>query len=275
MTPTTPRIAELQAPSDWQVVDFISDLHLQKSEPRTAELWLAYLASTRADALFILGDLFETWVGDDGLLAHQPEPVSVEAFEQACVQALHTASQGRRVFLMHGNRDFLIGQQFAQACQLTLLDDPTVLDFGNRRWLLSHGDALCLDDTDYLHFRAQVRSLPWQQTFLARPLTQRREIAAQLRAQSETRKLAGASYGDVDSTLAQSWLLAAHADTLIHGHTHRPADHALGQGLKRLVLSDWDASANPARAQVLRLLRAAQAGAEGLRIERLHPLNLG
>ena len=275
MAPTIPRMAELQAPADWQVVDFISDLHLQNSELRTLALWQHYLASTQADAIFILGDLFETWVGDDVLAAAPSSADSAESFEQACVQALRAASKGRQLFLMHGNRDFLIGPRFTQACHLTLLEDPTVLDFGNQRWLLSHGDALCLDDVSYLAFRAEVRSQAWQQTFLARPLAQRREIAAQLRLQSESRKLAGASYGDVDSPLAKRWLQAARANCLIHGHTHRPADHSLGQGQQRRVLSDWDASASPERAQVLRLLRYGPAGAEGVRIERLHPLNLG
>lgn len=275
MAPTIPRMAELQAPADWQVVDFISDLHLQNSELRTLALWQHYLTSTQADAIFILGDLFETWVGDDVLAAAPSSVDSAESFEQACVQALRAASKGRQLFLMHGNRDFLIGPSFAQACHLTLLEDPTVLDFGNQRWLLSHGDALCLDDVSYLAFRAEVRSQAWQQTFLARPLAQRREIAAQLRLQSESRKLAGASYGDVDSPLAKRWLQAARANCLIHGHTHRPADHSLGQGQQRRVLSDWDASASPERAQVLRLLRYGPAGAEGVRIERLHPLNLG
>ncbi|MFZ9550637.1 MAG: UDP-2,3-diacylglucosamine diphosphatase [Hylemonella sp.] len=275
MAPTIPRMAELQAPADWQVVDFISDLHLQNSELRTLALWQHYLTSTQADAIFILGDLFETWVGDDVLATAPSSADSAESFEQACVQALRAASKGRQLFLMHGNRDFLIGPSFAQACHLTLLEDPTVLDFGNQRWLLSHGDALCLDDVSYLAFRAEVRSQAWQQTFLARPLAQRREIAAQLRLQSESRKLAGASYGDVDSPLAKRWLQAARANCLIHGHTHRPADHPLEQGQQRLVLSDWDASASPERAQVLRLLRNGPAGAEGVRIERLHPLNLG
>lgn len=249
MNPTTPRIAELTAPAVWQVVDFISDLHLQASEPATVQAWEHYMAHTRADAVFILGDLFEVWVGDDG-----PASADDEArFEARCVHTLHTTAQGRAVFFMHGNRDFLLGNAFAQACGLRLLADPTVLVFGGQRWLLSHGDALCLDDTDYLQFRAQVRSPEWQQAFLARPLAERRAIARGLRTESEARKRSGAVYADVDAAAAADWLQTAQALELIHGHTHKPADHAFGAGLRRRVLSDWDAAATPARAEVLRL----------------------
>jgi UDP-2,3-diacylglucosamine hydrolase len=130
-----------------------------------------------------------------------------------------------------------------------------VLGLGDERWLLSHGDALCLDDTDYLRFRAQVRSDAWQQAFLSQALAQRQAIAHELRAQSESRKRSGAVYADVDAQAARDWLQTAQASTLIHGHTHRPADHDLGQGLRRIVLSDWDAAAQPPRQEVLSLRR--------------------
>ncbi|MDP1656851.1 MAG: UDP-2,3-diacylglucosamine diphosphatase [Hylemonella sp.] len=261
MDPTTPRIAELTAPAAWQVVDFISDLHLQASEPATVQAWAHYMAHTRADAVFILGDLFEVWVGDDG-----PASTDVESrFEAHCVHLLHTTAQRRAVFLMHGNRDFLLGDAFAQAAGLHLLADPTVLTFGAQRWLLSHGDALCLDDTDYLQFRAQVRSPEWQQAFLAKPLSERRAIARGLRTESEARKRSGAVYADVDATAAAGWLHAAQARELIHGHTHKPADHAFGDGLRRRVLSDWDAAATPPRAEVLRL----QLDAGAVQVQRL------
>jgi UDP-2,3-diacylglucosamine hydrolase len=154
---------------------------------------------------------------------------------------------------MHGNRDFLVGQALMTSCGATLLADPTVLDFDGQRWLLSHGDALCLDDTEYLQFRRQVQQPAWQEAFLAKPLAERKAIARSLRTQSEARKHSGAVYADVDNTAARQWLQAAGAQTLIHGHTHRPANHDLGQGLQRVVLSDWDAAATPPRAEVLRL----------------------
>ena len=249
MTSTTPRYAELQAPAHWRVVDFISDLHLQASEPLTVQAWKDYLTHTRADAVFLLGDIFEVWVGDDGLDGDDEDA----RFEHGCIELLHTVGGRRALYLMHGNRDFLLGAEAARRAACTLLDDPTVLTFGGRRWLLSHGDALCLDDRDYMAFRAQVRTPSWQQAFLAQPLAQRRQIARGLRQQSEERKRSGADYADVDAPLARQWLQQAQATELIHGHTHKPADHELGDGLRRRVLSDWDLLARPPRAEVLRL----------------------
>ncbi|MDP3699926.1 MAG: UDP-2,3-diacylglucosamine diphosphatase [Hylemonella sp.] len=256
MTLTAPRFAELHAPANWRTVDFISDLHLQLSEPLTVQAWERYLAQTRADALFILGDLFEVWVGDDGLQALDEDA----RFERHCVDVLKAVSARCAVHFMHGNRDFLLGSACASAAGFVLLDDPTVLVFGDQRWLLTHGDALCLDDTDYLQFRAQVRQPAWQQAFLAKPLAERRAIARGLRQQSEDRKLSGLAYADVDAPLARHWLKSAAASQLIHGHTHKPADHDLGAGLHRCVLSDWDAAARAPRTEVLRLQRPDSAG---------------
>jgi len=254
MNPTTPRIAEFTAPANWRVVDFISDLHLQESEPQTVQAWEHYMAHTRADAVFILGDLFEVWIGDDVLSTPPPATrAPLSSFEDRCAHSLHAASLRCELFFMHGNRDFLLGPAGARACGLSLLADPTAFGFGGQRWLLTHGDALCLDDTDYLQFRAQVRSPGWRQAFLAKPLVERRAIAQGLRDQSEARKRSGASYADVDAAEAIRWLQSAGAPELIHGHTHQPADHDLGPGLRRRVLSDWDGAASPARAQVLRL----------------------
>ena len=253
-------MAELKAPSAWRTVDFISDLHLQAAEPATFQAWQHYMQGTPAEAVFILGDLFDVWVGDDSVGADLPAPPHALNFEEQCAQVLQHTTARLALFFMHGNRDFLIGPQFMALCHGTLLDDPTMLAFAGRRWLLSHGDALCLDDLDYMQFRRQVRSAAWQQAFLARPLAERQAIARELRAQSrqqhEQRKQSGASDADVDSAAARQWLQAAHAPTLIHGHTHRPAQHELGEGLQRVVLSDWDAAALPARAEVLRLSAA-------------------
>jgi UDP-2,3-diacylglucosamine hydrolase len=146
-----------------------------------------------------------------------------------------------------------------------------VLRFAGQRWLLSHGDALCLQDTDYMQFRDRVRDGQWQQMFLAKPLAERQSIGRELRAQSEARKarhvLNGATMVDLefdlDAEATCSWLQAAEASTLIHGHTHKPAEHDLGVGRRRIVLSDWDATASPARACVLRLNAPSLNQAEG------------
>jgi UDP-2,3-diacylglucosamine hydrolase len=255
--PGAPTWPVLQAPPQWRCIDFISDLHLQASEPATFDAWQNYLQTTQADALFILGDLFEVWVGDDSVEDVTRKPDQANGFEARCAQALKSASQRLDVYFMHGNRDFLLGPAFAASCGMTLLNDPCVLEFGGQRWLLSHGDALCLADTDYMHFRTQVSSPEWQQAFLAKPLFERQAIARALRKQSEQRKRSTAIYADVDTQAACHWLNSAQASTLIHGHTHCPANHDLACGLdqvrRRIVLSDWDATATPPRMEVLRL----------------------
>lgn len=246
---TVPRFEELAAPSHWRTVEFISDLHLQASEPATVAAWEHYLCTTQADALFILGDLFEVWVGDDAL----EEPGGFEA--QAC-SALRAAAHRMPVFFMHGNRDFLAGDAFLRHCGMTGLHDPTVLAFAGQRHMLSHGDLLCLDDVDYQRFRVLARSSAWQQQFLSQPLATRRAQARGIRQESEARKQSGAPYADVDHPAAIAWLQAAGAQTLIHGHTHRPANHTLAPGLQRVVLSDWDAATFPPRLETLRLSAA-------------------
>lgn len=243
------RFAEFEAPAHATAIDFISDLHLSEQAPRTFERWARYLRDTPASAVFILGDLFEVWVGDDAL----DEPGSFEAY---CCAALQAAARRLPVYFMHGNRDFLAGPAFLAHCGITGLADPTVLTFGNQRLVLSHGDLLCLDDVDYQRFRVEARSSAWQRRFLAQSLPQRRQQARGIRQESEARKQSGASYADVDGPAAIAWLQATQASTLIHGHTHRPADHHLPPDLQRVVLSDWDAAAHPPRAEVLRMTTA-------------------
>ena len=244
----------LNAPTQWRTLDFISDLHLQAGQAANFAAWQAYMASTTANALFILGDLFEVWVGDD----ITPTPGDIDSdFVRQCQQVIKTTATRLPVFFMHGNRDFLLGEDFAKTCGIQLLPDPTVLDFDGQRWLLSHGDALCLGDIDYQQFRLKVRSTEWQSNFLAKPLGERQAIARELRARSQSLKSSGASYADVDTEAAKSWLRLHGAATLIHGHTHQPQDHlldaAVQPALRRLVLSDWDLDASPARAEALRL----------------------
>ena len=228
-------------------MEFISDLHLQAAAPSTFEAWRRYMARVDADALFILGDLFEAWVGDD--------IVQQAGFEATCAQVLHDTAQRLPLFFLVGNRDFLAGSGLAQATGMTLLEDPAVFTFGEHRWLLSHGDALCIDDHEYLAFRAQVRDARWQQQFLAQPLATRQAIARGIRNESEQLKQSGREYPDVDTATALQWLQAADAPVLVHGHTHRPREHDLDATHRRIVLSDWDADAVPPRLEALRLTR--------------------
>lgn len=252
--PIAAELASLEAPAAWQAIDLVSDLHLDPSHPKTAQAFLDYLTHTRADAVLLLGDIFEAWVGDD--MRHQ-------RFEAHCTEALRQAAQRRWLGIMVGNRDFLMGAEFMAACGAQALPDPLVLCAHGQRHLITHGDAWCLEDGPYLAFRAQVRQTPWQQAFLSQPLSKRLETARQMRAASEARKAATSAtpetWADVDAARAIAWLQAARTGSLIHGHTHRPGWSALGQApdgsvLGRQVLSDWELDHTPTpRAEVLRL----------------------
>ncbi len=248
LSSTVPPVAELAAPPAWRTVDVASDLHLHADDAETFDAFAHNLRSTPADALLLLGDVFEVWIGDDA--------ATPGSFESRCAEVLREASCRCAVYLQHGNRDFLLGPAFLADCGATALADPTALDLFGRRWLFSHGDALCLDDADYLRFRDEVRAPAWQQAFLARPLAERRALARGMRSESESRKRAGADYADADAGAVAHWLTVAGADTLVHGHTHRPADHAVDGGRRRIVLSDWDLRAEPPRAEVLRITAA-------------------
>ena len=224
------------------MVDFLSDVHLDTSEVATFNAWAYHLNTTPANALFILGDLFEVWIGDD---AHYP-------FHLQCMEVLRDTTKRMPVFFMCGNRDFLVAQQWLQSTGVQGLRDPCVLELAEQKVLLSHGDALCIGDTDYMAFRQQVRSSAWQEAFLAKPLSERQQIAKDLRAQSKARQQMQTDYVDVDANTARMLLLENDCKLLIHGHTHRPATHDLGNGLSRMVLSDWEADATPPRLEVLR-----------------------
>jgi UDP-2,3-diacylglucosamine hydrolase len=241
---TAPSLGRLTAPATWRTVDIISDLHLQAAEPATFEAWRNFMASTPADAVLILGDLFEVWVGDD---AAETDP-----FLQSCAQVLRQTAQRLHVAFMPGNRDFLVGPAFLSDCGVHALNDPCLLLWGDQRTLLSHGDVLCLDDRAYQSFRQQVRHADWQTEFLAKPLHERLSLARAMRTQSESQKNSATVYADADLDMALNWLRTAGADRLVHGHTHQPADHALGNGCRH-VLSDWSLDHAPTRAQVFRL----------------------
>jgi len=249
MPVAVPPLSQLQAPANWRTVDLISDLHLQANAPATLAAWQSYMAETTADAVLILGDLFEVWVGDD--------EVPASPFLQSCAQVLRGAGERLYLGLMHGNRDFLMGPAFVHSCHAHGLQDPTLLTLGNTSWLLSHGDALCTEDIEYQAFRQQVRSPGWIQHFTSKPLAERQALARGLRAESEARKSIAASYADADAAACLAWLAPTPSRQLIHGHTHQPASHLLSaagpQQMERIVLSDWDMQATPPRAQVLQL----------------------
>lgn len=250
-------MADWVADPGWRTIDFLSDLHLAPELARTTETWAQVMLHSQADALCLLGDVFEAWVGDDS--RHQP-------FEQHLTEVLRQATQRRPVFFIAGNRDFLVGPAFCAAAGLSALPDPTCLHAWGRRWVLAHGDAQCLADARYQAFRAQVRSPEWQREFLARPLDERLAIAQAMRRQSTmSRSTVAEGAGDLDAEACRRLLRQAGAAVLIHGHTHRPATHDLGDGLSRHVLSDWDLDdAASARAEVTRLT------ADG-RLHRLAP----
>ncbi|MFZ5522344.1 MAG: UDP-2,3-diacylglucosamine diphosphatase [Pseudomonadota bacterium] len=237
--------AELAAPPEWQRIDILSDLHLQDDTPRTFDAFAAHVQHTPADAVLLLGDIFEAWVGDDA--CGRP------SLERRAADLLTAAARHRWIGFMAGNRDFLVGSAFLAATGLHELADPAAITAFGQRLLFTHGDAWCLADTDYLAFRAQVRHPAWQQAFLSRPLAERRAIARSMREASMARAntMTAETWADVDDQLARRELAARHARHLVHGHTHRPAVHDLGNGHQRWVLSDWDLDHGTPRAEVL------------------------
>jgi UDP-2,3-diacylglucosamine hydrolase len=217
---------------------FISDLHLCSSHPHVTELFLlfAHDIAPKADSLYILGDLFEYWIGDDDL---------ADPFNHSIAQTLREiADDGVKLYFMHGNRDFLLGEKFATTCGGTLLNDPLLIDLYGTKTLLSHGDALCTADAEYMAFRQQVRDPTFQQQFLAKPLSERRATVEKMRAQSEqSKKIKSMDIMDVTESAVHDLLRQYHYPRLIHGHTHRPALHQHnvdGKTSARYVLKDWN-----------------------------------
>jgi UDP-2,3-diacylglucosamine hydrolase len=215
---------------------FISDLHIDASRPAITEQFLTFLAAeaTQADALYILGDLFESWVGDD----------AADAAQAATIEGLSAlTSRGVPCFVMHGNRDFLLAHQFCRLTGAELLPDPLIATLYGEQVLLMHGDALCTDDRAYQRLRATVRDPDWQRRFLALSIASRRALAGAARAGSVAHT-AAVEYAitDVNADSVVTALRNAGTSTLLHGHTHRPAIHALkvdGRPCTRIVLGDW------------------------------------
>lgn len=225
---------------------FISDLHLTEAHPGITRLLFGLLrgAARDADALYILGDLFEYWAGDDDL----DEPLNREV--SAALREL--ADRGVAIYFMAGNRDFLIGEDFSRRSGLTLLADPALVDLEGTPTLLMHGDTLCTDDAAYLQFRTMVRTPAYIAQFLAQPLAARKTQIAAIRSRSEAEKHAkAAEIMDVNRDAVITTMREHGTFRLIHGHTHRPADHLLdldGVPATRIVLADW----HEARGEYLR-----------------------
>ena len=215
---------------------FISDLHLDADRPDIGAQFLAFLETEAraAEALYILGDLFESWIGDD-------DPNPHYAVMKAAIRALVDASVP--VFFMHGNRDFMIGRQFAEEAGVTLLDDPTPLELYGEHVLLSHGDALCTDDLEYQQVRRMTRDPEWQAMMRAKPLAERLAFAEHARAASRAHQAsASEDIMDVNADAVVQSFLEHEMDILLHGHTHRPAVHRIelpDRRVTRIVLGDW------------------------------------
>ena len=214
---------------------FISDIHLSKNRPDLTNAFKAFLDESKevCTHLFILGDLFEIWIGDDN---NNP-------FNQEIKDTLiDFTSGGPETFLMHGNRDFLIGEAFANEVGISILPDPYTLDINGMKTILSHGDFLCTDDADYIEFRNKVRSEEWQKNFLSKSIDERNEIANSLRSDSkDATSEKPLDITDVNSDSVKSFLKENKPDVFIHGHTHRPKIYDYDSS-KRVVLGDWDKS---------------------------------
>ncbi len=221
---------------------FISDLHLSSDQPQVSAQLFRFLANQarEAEALYILGDLFEVWLGDDAMNAPDGNALAREVAD--ALRAVRDA--GAEVLLMHGNRDFLLGERFARACGARLIEDPTLWALGQETCALMHGDTLCTEDLAYQKFRALARARPFQDEFLSKPLAERRALAQAYRAKSEQVKRATPEQiMDVAPSAVEAAFRRHAATRLIHGHTHRPATHHYdvdGRHCERWVLPDWD-----------------------------------
>jgi UDP-2,3-diacylglucosamine hydrolase len=233
---------------------FISDLHLSETLANTVTAFEHFIEVTanEADSVFILGDLFEFWIGDDILDA--PSSDARAGFARRMTRLMHTLSErGIGLYVMHGNRDFLLGPRFMKDAGAMLLPDPFVITGFGKRIVLAHGDGLCTADRGYQYFRKLARNRFAQRLFLALPLDTRLAIGQRMRAKSEGARSAGASPKyDVTKKAVSELFISSHTHTLIHGHTHRPAMHREVEGV-RWVLPDWELDINAPRGGYLRL----------------------
>ena len=217
---------------------FISDLHLSRERPDLTTLFLEFLGrqAKQAQAVYILGDLFEFWVGDDVALEDDYRPIT-EGLQQL-------TRSGVPVYFAHGNRDFLLGNDYAKLTGIELLPEPACIDLYGRPVLLLHGDILCTDDHEYQQFRAMIRSPEWQQAFLANSLAKRHQIFHEYRRISmEVSASKKPEIMDVNQQAVEAMMQQHQVGLMIHGHTHRPAEHRFKLGdteAVRIVLSDWD-----------------------------------
>ncbi|MDH3219314.1 MAG: UDP-2,3-diacylglucosamine diphosphatase [Gammaproteobacteria bacterium] len=212
---------------------FISDCHLDSDRPEISAAVMRFLneRAAKASRLYILGDLFEVWLGDD-------DPVDGL---QPVVDSLQHLARDIPVFFLAGNRDFLLGEGFAARTGVNLLEEPQVLELARHRVLLIHGDTLCTDDHDYQKFRSMVRSSDWKSGFLGKPFSERQRIAARLRSESvDAMTQKSLDIMDVNSDAVRECFQQNRVDTIIHGHTHRPAVHRYDSALTRYVLGDWN-----------------------------------
>ncbi len=213
---------------------FISDLHLSDKHPELTQAFFVFLNESKEACthLYILGDLFEAWIGDDD---------DTPLYQEIKKALLTFTTNGPETFFIHGNRDFLIGKSFAEDTGITILPDPYSLDINGQNVVLSHGDFLCTDDTDYIAFRDQVRTEAWQSNFLQKDLTERKEIAASMRdASQEATAEKSKTITDVNTAAVENFIAEHNPNLFIHGHTHRPDIHEINSS-KRIVLGDWGA----------------------------------
>lgn len=214
---------------------FISDIHLCENSPHLTDAFKAFLNESKKTCthLFILGDLFKIWIGDDD------DSSFIQDIKKAIIQF---TTDGPETFFMHGNRDFLLGENFANEVGISLLPDPYTLDINGLKVILSHGDFLCTDDIDYINFRNQVRSKDWQNDFLSKSIEERKQIAQSLRSDSKkATSNKSLEITDVNLETVNKFIKEHNPDIFIHGHTHRPRIHQ-HDSTQRIVLGDWDES---------------------------------
>jgi UDP-2,3-diacylglucosamine hydrolase len=239
------KLVSMVAAQPKTVALFISDLHLTQLRPKTTQAFLNFLATQamKARKLYLLGDVFEYWAGDDDIS---------EPYNQKIIKAIRQVSDaGIDVFWIAGNRDFLAGHDFARASGVKILSEPFDATIAGQRIILLHGDAQCTDDQAYMDFRSEVRTPEWQKKFLSMPLLRRKQIIEELRTNSRKEQMAKSSgIMDVNKNAISSLFDTTGASIMIHGHTHRPARHEYQQGAKtyvRFVLPDWELDTEPVR----------------------------